>query len=110
MNLRITIEIDGREIVATTFQPLSSSGNRPTVSPSSMAYVGATAPPEVLARAEALGATDAGPAYEGAVGFGAGMLVDTGAGMPASGDTMSTTAFGTTDAGPAPTDLEESNR
>ena len=109
MNLRITIEIDGREIAVATLQPPSSSVDRPTVSTSSMAYVGTTAPPEVLARAEALGATDAGPAYGGAVSFGAGMPVDTGAGMPASGDAMSTTAFGATDAGPAPADLEESN-
>ena len=74
MNLRITIEIDGRELVATTLQPPSSSEDRPTGSTSSMAYAGTTVPPEVLARAEALGATDAGPAYGGAVGFGAGML------------------------------------
>jgi hypothetical protein len=109
MNLRITIEIDGREIAATTLQPPSSSGDRPTVSAPSIAYGGATAPPEVLARAEALGATDAGPAYGGAVGFGADLMVDTGAGMPASGDFMSTTAFGATDAGLAPTDPAESN-
>src|SRR5437899_9102887 len=108
MNLRITIEVDGREIAATTLQPPSSSGDRPAVSASSMAYAGATAPPEMLARVEALGATDAGPAYGGAVGFGASMLVDTGAAMPAFGDAMSTTAFGATDAGPAPADLEES--
>ena len=46
--LRITIEIDGREIAATTLQPPSSRVDRPTVSTSSMAYVGTTAPPEVL--------------------------------------------------------------
>jgi hypothetical protein len=77
MNLRITIEIDGREIAATTLQLPSSSVDRPTVSTSSMAYAGTTAPPEVLPCAEALGATDAGPSYGGAAGFGAGMLVDT---------------------------------
>ena len=32
MNLRITIEVDGREIATTTLQPTSSSGDRPAVS------------------------------------------------------------------------------
>jgi hypothetical protein len=108
MNIRITIEIDGREITATTLQPSISSGDRPTVNASYMAYVGATAPPALLAHAEALGATDAGPAYGGPGGFGADMPADTGAGMPASGDFMSMTVLGATDAGPAPADRGES--
>ena len=66
--MRITIEIDGKEVSSTTVQPTSSLG---------------AAPPEVLARAAVLGALDAGSAPSGiasvSAAFGTAAAIDAGA-------------------------------
>lgn len=51
--VRIIIEVDGKEVSSTTVQPTG----------------GLTAPPELLARAAALGALDAGSAPSGFASF-----------------------------------------
>ena len=57
--MRITIEIDGKEVSSTTVQPTASLG---------------APPPELLARAAALGALDAGSAPSGIATFDAAVV------------------------------------
>lgn len=91
--VRITIEIDGKDVLSTTVQPTSSVAAAPPQvaahaaalgaldagsAPSGIASISAAlaapaaiAPPEVLARAAALGALDAGSAPSGIAGVSA---------------------------------------
>jgi hypothetical protein len=58
--LRITIEFDGRTVTTTTAAVTGESGITSAAMPSP-----STAPPDLLTRAAAMGAMDAGPAPTG---------------------------------------------
>jgi hypothetical protein len=90
--LRIIIEIDGKEVAATTIQPAALNPTFPQVSGASTSASNLQAPSELLAIATALGATSAGPAPGGVVVQPLGQS-----------STSAGAELGMTDAGSAPT-------
>lgn len=60
--MRITIEIDGNEVLVTTSPPLVATAMAHAVPPTTASIERLKPPPELLRAAAALGAADAGPA------------------------------------------------
>lgn len=95
--MRITIEIEGSELVTTGVHPSVTTTVAHPASTAPAAASGPTAPPELVAAAAALGAVDAGPAPAKFTAAGATMIP-----LPPAGEEIVGAGLSATDAGAAP--------